>query len=179
MNMVALRTIYADVYRKNAIFFFLGFVVLIVILFYLIYQNSWAEAYIFNPLANLYAAVSGKLINVLGYGVNVSDDLIYSSGFSVSVKKGCDAAEPMAIFIAGIIAFPALFRNKLTGLILGLAILFLLNIVRIISLYMMGIHYPGFFETMHLAVWQVVFIIVAILLWYLWLRHVVNKTVIK
>lgn len=177
--MAAVRTIFADVYRKNAIFFFLGVVVLIVTLFYLIYQNSWAEAYVFNPLANLYAAISGKVINVLGYEVNVSGDLIYSSGFSVSVKKGCDAAEPMAIFIAGIIAFPALARNKLTGLLLGLSILFLLNIVRIISLYMMGVHSPDFFETMHLAVWQVVFILVAILLWYLWLQRVVNKTAIK
>lgn len=177
--MVAVRTIYSDVYRKNAIFFFVGLVVLIVILFYLVYQNSWAEAYVFNPLANLYAAISGKLINVLGYGVDVSGDLIYSSEFSVSVKKGCDAAEPMAIFIAGIIAFPALVRNKLTGLLLGLSVLFLLNIGRIISLYMLGVHAPGFFETMHLAVWQVVFIMVAILLWYLWLRHVVNRTVIK
>lgn len=177
--MLAVRTIFADVYRKNAIPFFLGLVFLIIILFYLIYRNAWADAYVFTPMVNLYAAISAMLLNVLGYGVNASGDLIYSSGFSVSVKKGCDAAEPMAIFIAGIIAFPALVRNKLAGLVLGLSLLFLLNIVRIISLYMMGIHSPEYFEAMHLAVWQVVFIISAILLWYLWLRYLVNRTVIK
>lgn len=177
--MLATRTIFADAYRKNAVLFFVGLVFLIVILFYLIYRNTWAEAYVFAPMANLYAAISGILLNLLGYGVNVSGDLIYSSAFSVSVKKGCDAAEPMAIFFAGIIAFPALVRNKLTGLVLGLSLLFLLNLVRIISLYLMGIHYPDFFETMHLAVWQVVFIIVAVLLWFLWLRNVVNRTVQK
>lgn len=177
--MNAARTIFTDVYRKNAVPIFVGLVFLMVILFYLIYRNAWAEAYVFTPLVNLYAAIAGELLNVLGYGVHVSGDLISSSGFAVSVKKGCDAAEPMAIFIAGIIAFPALVRNKLTGLILGLSILFLLNLVRIMSLFMMGIHSPDFFETMHLAVWQVVFIIVAMLLWYLWLRYMVNRTAKK
>lgn len=179
MNMDAVRTMFADVYRKNAISFFLGLVVLMVILFYLMYQNAWAEAFVFNPLANIYAVISGKIIEGLGYGVNVSGDLIYSTEFSVSIKKGCDAAEPMAIFIAAIVAFPASIRNKFSGLVLGLSILFLLNIVRIISLYMLGIYAPDFFETMHLAIWQVVFIIVAIVLWYLWLRYVVNRTEVK
>lgn len=177
--MFAVRSIFADVYRKYAVPFFLGLVVLIIILFYLIYRNAWAEANVFTPVVNLYAAISGKLLSLLGFPVHVDGDLIYSSGFSISIKKGCDAAEPMAIFIAGLIAFPALVRTKLAGLVLGLAILFLLNLVRIISLYIIGIHSPEFFEAMHLAVWQVVFIISAILLWYLWLRYLVNRTVIK
>jgi exosortase/archaeosortase family protein len=60
---------------------------------------------------------------------------------------------------------------------MGLFILFLLNIVRIASLYIVGIHYPDLFESMHLAIWQVAFIFVAILLWFLWLRYVVSKPV--
>lgn len=174
--MGAIKTNISDVYRKNTLFFFVGAVALIVILFYIIYQNRWAEAYVFNPLAHLYAAISGLLIQVLGYDVQVSGDQIYSNAFSISVKKGCDAAEPMAIFIAGILSFPASARKKFTGLLIGLSVLFILNIVRVLTLFLTGIYLPDLFEALHIAVWQVVFIIVAILLWFLWLRKVVHKT---
>jgi exosortase H (IPTLxxWG-CTERM-specific) len=164
-------------YRNYPILFFVAIVALLIVLFYIVYRNPWVENSIFTPLVNLYAKLSGGLLAMFGFKNTVSADLIYSSQFSVSVKKGCDAAEPMAIFIAGIVAFPAMIKRKLIGLGLGLTILFLLNIVRIVTLYLMGIYFPDLFEAMHLAVWQVVFILIAVLLWFLWLRYVVNKPI--
>ncbi len=166
---------FSGFYRKNPVPFFIGLVALQIILFYVIYRVPWMEQHIFTPLVNFYAVVSGGFLSLIGFANDVSGDLISSSQFSVSIKKGCDAAEPMAIFIAGIVAFPALIRKKFIGLGIGLFILFLLNIVRIATLFIVGIHYPDLFESMHLAVWQVVFIFVAIVLWFLWLRFVVSK----
>ncbi|MFO7873166.1 MAG: exosortase H [Bacteroidales bacterium] len=166
-------------YQKYAIIFFVGIVALIIILFYIFYRQPWVEDHLFTPLVDFYARLSGSLLALLGFTNDVSADIIYSTAFSVSVKKGCDAAEPMAIFIAGIVAFPAMIRHKLFGLGTGLAILFLLNIIRIVSLYITGIYYPGVFEAMHLAVWQVAFILVAVLLWFMWLHYVVKKAVTK
>lgn len=166
---------FSTFYRKNPVPFFIGLVALQIILFYVLYRNPWVEQTIFTPLVNFYATVSGKFLALIGYPNEVFGDLISSSQFSVSIKKGCDAGEPMAIFIAGIVAFPALIRKKFIGLGIGLFILFLLNVIRIASLYIVGIHYPDFFESMHLAIWQVAFIFVAILLWFLWLSFVVSK----
>ena len=166
-------------YRKNPVPFFIGLVALQIILFYVIYRVPWMEQHIFTPLVNFYAAVSGGFLSLIGFANDVSGDVIYSSKFSVSIKKGCDAAEPMAIFIAGVLAFPALIKKKFIGLGVGLFILFLLNIIRIATLFIVGIHYPDLFESMHLAVWQVVFIFVAIVLWFLWLKFVVTKPAVK
>jgi exosortase H (IPTLxxWG-CTERM-specific) len=175
MNEKKTSTGKGSFYRKNPIPFFIGLVAIQIILFYILYRNPWVEKSIFTPLVNFYAQLSGKFLSLIGYANNVSGDLISSSQFSVSIKKGCDAGEPMAIFIAGIVAFPALIKKKLVGLGIGLFILFLLNVIRIASLYIVGIHYPDLFEPMHLAVWQVAFIFAAILLWFLWLRIVVSK----
>lgn len=164
-------------YRNYPILFFVGLVAILIVLFYVFYRNPWAENYIFIPLVNLYAILSGGLLTMLGFPNTVTADMINSTEFSVSVKKGCDAAEPMAIFLAGILAFPALIKYKFIGLGIGLSILFLLNIVRIITLYLMGIYFPDLFEAMHLAIWQVIFILIAVLLWFLWLHYVVNKPV--
>jgi len=162
-------------YRKYPVFFFVGLVALQIILFYILYRNLWFVSNIFDPLSEFYASVSGKFLSLIGYSNEVNGDIISSTQFAVGIKKGCDAAEPMAIFIAGVLAFPALIKKKFIGLGAGLFILFLLNIVRIATLYIVGIHYPDFFESMHLAVWQVVFIFVAIVLWFLWLQLIVTK----
>lgn len=164
-----------NLYRRYPLFFFIFIVVILILLFYLTYRNPWFESHIFTPLVNIYAWLSGQVLNLFGYDVNVYGDIISSSGFSVSVKKGCDAAEPMAIFVAGILAFPALISRKLIGLGIGLAVLFVLNVIRIITLYLTGIYNPDLFESMHLAVWQVAFIAVAVLLWFLWLRSLMHQ----
>lgn len=165
----------SNLYRKYPVFFFVLIVAILILLFYLTYRNPWFESHIFRPLVNIYAWLSGHVLRLFGYDVNVYGDIISSSGFSVSVKKGCDAAEPMAIFVAGILAFPALISRKLIGLGIGLAVLFVLNVIRIITLYLTGIHNPDFFESMHLAVWQVAFIAVAVLLWFFWLRSLMHQ----
>lgn len=148
--------------------------------FYFLYSHTVLERVLFGPLANMYAWIAGKFLSVAGYANIVVGDLISSAdSFSVGVKKGCDAAEPMAIFIAGIVAFKAGLRHKLIGMALGLALMFVLNVIRIISLYIAGIHYPALFEILHLGVWQVVFILVAIILWYVWLQHITIKSSTK
>ena len=117
-------------YRKNPVLFFIGLVALQILLFYVIYRIPWLENNVFTPLVNTYAFLGGKFLSLLGFENTVSGDLISSSQFSVGIKKGCDAAEPMAIFIAGVVAFPARLRDKLAGLGVGLVILFFLNIIR-------------------------------------------------
>ena len=172
-NLVAMPL---RLYRKYPVFFFVLIVAIFILLFYLTYRQPWFENHIFTPLVNIYAWLSGHLLMLFGYDVIIYGDVISSSAFSVSVKKGCDAAEPMAIFVAGILAFPALMTRKLVGLGIGLSVLFVLNIIRIITLYLTGVYNPDFFESMHLAVWQVAFIAVAVLLWFLWLRSLIRQT---
>ncbi|MDD2633536.1 MAG: exosortase H [Bacteroidales bacterium] len=162
-------------YQRHLALIFAGLVALQLLLFYLIYRNPWVEQAIFTPLVNFYALLAGKVLTFMAFAVSVSGDMVSSPEFSVSIKKGCDAAEPMAIFIAGIVAFPAQIKDKLSGLAIGLLILFFLNIIRIITLFIVGVYAPDFFESMHLAVWQVAFIIVAIVLWFLWLKYVSSK----
>ena len=163
-------------HKRRALLFIVLFTIQI-ILFYIIYGNQWFERHLFFPLANTYAWLSGKILSFIGYSNFVVGDIISSdTSLSVSIKKGCDAAEPMAVFIAAVIAFPATYINKFSGLFFGLFMMFLLNIVRVFTLFIAGVHYPDFFETMHLAVWQVLFIIFAIMLWVLWIKLMVKKT---
>ncbi len=146
-----------------------------IIVFYFFYWIPALEKNVFAPLVNFYALLSSKALNMFGYQTTVLYDTIKSAQFSVSIHKGCDALEPMALLVAGILAFPALMKQKLSGIIMGLLFLFLLNVVRIATLFLIGVYQPQFFEAMHIEVWQIIFIIAGIAYWFLWVRRVVSK----
>ena len=169
------KNLIAGWYKSHPAIFFVVAFALQMIVFYLLYYNQVVEDNFILPVASGYAKIASHLINIFGYNTTAAGDIISSEQFSVLIKKGCDALEPMALFVSGLIAFPSSLKKKIYGLLPGLLILFLLNIIRIASLFITGVKSPELFEVMHMKLWQVVFIIIAISLWYIWLRWSIPK----
>jgi exosortase H (IPTLxxWG-CTERM-specific) len=116
------------------------------------------------------AKVSGAVLSLLGQDITVAGRTISSPRFSVEVYSGCDGVEPIALFVCAVLAFPAPFLRKIPGIIAGTLFLAILNFVRVISLFLIGVYFPKAFLIMHLDVWQALFIFFAIVFWILWLR---------
>lgn len=114
------------------------------------------------------AWVSSLILNILGQGTHVSEVTIQSAAFSVAIRRGCDAVEPTGVLFAAMLAFPGSFRNKLAGMGVGLVILQILNLVRIVTLYLIGTHFPTFFPSAHLEIWPTLFILMAITIFVGW-----------
>ena len=125
-----------------------------------------------QPLLNLYATISNGILNILGQSTRASAESIYSSDFSIQIKKGCDAIAPMILYTLSILFFPVAFTKKPKGIFIGIALLFLLNIFRIVTLYLTGKYIPSIFELMHTDIWQILFIVFTLYLWLVWLRSV-------
>jgi exosortase/archaeosortase family protein len=70
------------------------------------------------------------------------------------------------------LAFPAPWRRKLPALVVASALLFGMNVVRIVSLYLLGSDKSSMLETIHLLCWPAFFIICSLALWVLWLRWI-------
>lgn len=114
------------------------------------------------------AVASTGILNLLGEGATSRETNITSSRYSINIAHGCDAIEPIALFVAAVLAFPTRWMPKLPGLLIGTLILALMNLVRIVSLFFTGIHWPKWFETMHVDVWQPAFIVLSLFFWVLW-----------
>ena len=151
------------------LFFVLGFAVLMV-LFYVFWLSDYCQNNIQPSIVSANARLSSFVLNIFGMKTLAIKESISSTSFSVSIAKGCDAMEAMALFASALLAFPAGWKYKLTGFFAGIAMLFTLNIGRIISLFITGLYYPKAFEIMHVEVWQVLFIIFALGLWIFWIK---------
>ena len=101
---------------------------------------------------------------------DVSGTVIRASGFSVTIGRGCDALEPIAAFFAAVLASPLGLRVKLPGILVGTACLWLINLIRIVSLVLIGVHAPRAFDLAHGQVWQAAFIVLAIVFWAIWVQ---------
>ncbi len=144
------------------------------LLLYVLLALPFSERILYSYLeANAW--MSNLILNVLGQGTHVTEVTIQSSGFAIAIRRGCDAVEPTWLLCAAILAFPGSFKHKLAGMLAGMVVLQLLNLVRIVTLYWIGIHFPAFFPSAHLEIWPTVFIIVAILFFVGWKGRAIER----
>ena len=155
--------------KRPVIFFVLGFSVLM-ILFYTLWLSDFFEHGITPRINGVNAKIASFILNIFGQHTHADGFSIVSPKFAISIAMGCDAIEAMALFAVAVITFPGKIKHKLVGVFTGVFILYALNQVRIVSLYLVGIYFPKAFELMHVEVWQFLFIIFAIALWIIWIR---------
>ncbi len=158
---------------NNPVFRFLGLSIIGIALFYLFYISLY-ETMLEAPITAFNAWLSSAVLNLIGYGTTVQDAAIHGT-FSLNVKRGCDAIEPIAVMGVILLAFPMAIRHKLSGVLVGILVLAALNILRIVSLYLIGIYVPSIFELMHMQIWQVLFILAALVFSAFWIRRGLQK----
>ena len=123
------------------------------------------------------ARASGTILRMLGHDATVDDVTIRSPGFSVEIVRGCDASDSMAVFVAAVLATPLRFGSKIPGIAVGTLAILTINLVRVVSLFLVGIHFPAAFEIMHREVWQATFIVLAIVAWAIWVQWSLRRGV--
>ena len=148
---------------------FTGGFIIVTVVFFLLTNSNWFDI-IRNPLLIVYTEVSSFLLNIFGMGTRASGDVLSSSAFSVNIEEGCDAVAPAILYAVSILVFPVAWKWKWKGLLYGLLAIFVLNIVRIITLFLTGIYVKSLFEIMHVEVWQAIFIVITVVIWLYWLR---------
>lgn len=121
------------------------------------------------------AVITGGILNAMGNTVNVAATVVQSNSFAMDIAYGCDALEPITLFTVVVAAFPAKIKARLLAIPIGILILFMINIIRLITLYYAGSSSLELFEMMHIEIWQPVFIVCALVLFIVYVGLVRKK----
>lgn len=116
------------------------------------------------------AWLSNTILNGFGQHTHVSKVTIESSQFAIVIRRGCDAVEPTWLFSAAVLSFRAPIMRKLPGVLAGIVVLQVLNLLRIVTLYWIGLHLPDIFNSAHTEIWPTAFVVVAIVLFICWIE---------
>lgn len=153
--------------RRRSLLFLARFLGLLV-LFYLAIANQPVNDAIIVPFTSWIAAVSGGLLNALGETVEVDGTQIRAPGFAVNIENGCNGIETVLLFGSAVLAFPAPWRRRLLGLLLGFLAIQALNFVRVVTLFWIGLHRPALFNSSHTVLWQSLVVLFGVLLFLFW-----------
>ena len=121
-----------------------------------------------TPYTALIARMSGLVLRVLGEPVQVNGCVVSSPRFAVTIYNGCNGLITSLIFISGVLAFPARWSARLIGVFGGLLAIQLINLVRIVSLFYIGVFLPQYFNDAHIFIWQSLVMLFGIALWIVW-----------
>jgi len=151
--------------------FLLRFLVLLAVL-YLPLTLQPVDTAVIVPFSRAIALASGAILNALGQHVTVNGVILTSGAHAVSIQNGCNGVEAVVFLIAAILAFPATWRQRAIGLAAAIIVIQLLNLVRVVTLFLINRYKPDLFELFHLAIWQTVIGGAAIALFYVWTTRV-------
>ncbi len=151
------------------VFLFLLVFSVLMSLFYAFIAFAPYYKHVLPSYHHLIARLSGGVLAFIGQDITVAGTSIFSPGFAVRIVRGCDAVDAIVLFVFAVLAFPAPFLRKVPGIIAGMLLLGILNLVRVVSLFLIGVYFPRAFAAMHISVWQAMFIFLTVILWILWL----------
>lgn len=153
--------------------FILLFPILLVVLFFLELLAP-VDAHVITPFTAFIADVSAWLMRTFDSDVIVQGNVVASAttGFAIGIERGCNGVEAIIILVSAMLAFPARWQEKLTGIAVGFLCVQGLNLVRIISLYYLGNWNRTWFDWFHLYIWQALIVVDALVVFLIWLSWV-------
>ncbi len=156
-----------DLWRRPDTRFLFLFLIILGLSFTVVALRSVNDAVVV-PYTALIARVSGAILRLFGESATVSGCIVSSPRFAVEIFNGCNGLITSLIFVSGVLAFPAKWPAKVIGVIGGLLAIQVINMVRIVSLFYVGVFFPALFNDAHIYIWQSVVILAGVGLWIGW-----------
>ena len=158
---------------RTQIFFIGGFLASI-LAFAFVLNFEVVTLHLINPYTGWIARASGVVLDLFGEQTSVRGTLLSSPRFSVNIYHGCNGVLATSIYLSAVLGFPSTWREKALGFAVGIPAIQIINMVRILSLYYIGIYWPNFFELAHGYVWQSIVILLSMVIWIFWAERFVQ-----
>ncbi|WP_347986277.1 exosortase family protein XrtM [Methylomonas sp. AM2-LC] len=121
--------------------------------------------------------VCADVINLIAPQEQVSamHNHLLSSKADLEIVNGCDGAGVIFLLISAILVFPATIYRKLSGLFFGVGLIYVINLVRIATLYFTFAYQPAWFTLVHTYLAPTLMVIMASTYFAWWALAISNK----
>ncbi len=175
--MKSAKTVFSFISKKTPLSFCLRAGLLLCCLSVICLTETF-ENRVTAPLIHLNAKLTNLGLNTLGISSTCHGQYVRTSGpdrFSIKVISECTGIFVMVILLSLTVTFPVQWRSRAIGLLLGALLVFVLNLARLVSLFVIGMKFPEYFNEIHVFFWQGLFIVVVVLFWYIWAQRAQSK----
>ena len=142
---------------------------------FLVYRDEVLGVYL-APLAEWTAVIISGLIQWAGMEVlREGAVLSHPNGFAYEIAYTCTGFLPSVTFIVCVLAYPSVLRNKYIGILSCLPVLMVVNYLRLVNLYYIGVCFPTAFALAHEVIWEGLLAVAFISLWLSWINWSDNR----
>lgn len=148
-------------------------VVCIYFVWYLIYE-LWIlpNGYIDEPLSKNIASVSAGILSFFGEDVFYYDRVVGIVGTAGGeIVNGCNGISAIGLFVGFILAYPGAWPPRIFFSFFGVAIIYLVNVTRIVFLSYTQYYWPQLFDFTHDYSTTAIFYFVIFILWMIWANY--------
>lgn len=115
------------------------------------------------------AMIGHDLLQFIGYNAFVNGRLVGIAGTDgVLLIDGCSGISSIGLFVGFVIAYPGRWIPRISFIITGIGIIYLANVVRIVTLSVTLAEWPHLFDFMHTYSTTAIFYIIIFGLWMIW-----------
>jgi exosortase H (IPTLxxWG-CTERM-specific) len=123
-----------------------------------------------DPIDNHTASMLGLALKALGTPVVSAGDIVSGGEQAFRIVPECTPIFSAGLFLCFLLFYPATLREKATGLLMGIPVLYLGNLARLAATFMISRYDWRFFEVVHVYLGQVFTILLVIVVCIVWLR---------
>ena len=135
-------------------------------------DRSTACASVLAPLCVNTARAIAQILNWLGMSAEREmATLVHRGGFGYEIGFACTGIIPAGLLASAILAAAGRLRARSWGAVLGAVTILLLNVVRLVSLFYIGVLAPKLFWIAHSIVWQGLTVVFGVGFFYVWKRQ--------
>jgi exosortase H (IPTLxxWG-CTERM-specific) len=144
---------------------------------YAILMSPWAKPSVVN-FDRVLVRTAEILIHLFGGHAHAEGTVLRdpSSGMAVEMKDGCNGVNVTVLLCSALLAFPASWKLKVKGLLIGVAAIQVLNFLRFVSLYYLLQYSQAWFDFAHAYLWESLIMLDALAVFWLWV-HLVFRSV--
>jgi exosortase/archaeosortase family protein len=96
-----------------------------------------------------------------GEPIGRDEEAIFAPGLRMEIRRGCDGMEAWLLLMTALVVFPMPWSRRARAMLSGTALVFGLNLLRIVSMFHLVRWRPEWFDVVHGLIWQSVMVLAA------------------
>ena len=157
--------------------FVLIFTIGLLISFMLVYNQTVAN-HIIRPITVAETYVASKVLTVMGFPNTQEGNMLtnrHGRFFRMEVRNNCNGVFESIVFLMAFIAIQIPWRRKIGWMSFGFLLFHIINEARLVSLFIIGVHYPKAFDFFHETFWNYALVIMTLAI-FIFCAYQVTKT---
>ena len=153
-------------------------VLVIYVIWYVLYE-LWLlpDGSLDHWIATNIVETTAGILHTLGYDIYSTGRLVgLGEAPGILLVDGCSGISAIGLFIGFVLAYPGRWIPRISFIIIGIGIIYLVNIIRIAVLTVTQVQWPEFFAFTHDYSTTAIFYLVIFGLWVIWANLGERKT---